>query len=437
MGIGKRHFGSLLILALLIAASTVAMLYPSSAPLDVRVVTAQGIVVEPEKSLLIRDLAVIEDPNRTFNPCTGEGTPLGKWTFGYLMTELANEPVTGLNPANFTRNWLRQWGTHKNINGDIVLRRPEQLIQRPWEEAGNGVNQPLDLSIAPFRLLAIVNRIDLKDDHVLGGVGAGEARFVFGAVDLENNCQPLPFTVIFEFGIKREGCQSIQDWAWQWQDLAQFEIGSEAYNAALEQITEQFAAAGSDPDMRPNQSSLNTLLSNENFLGTPFELRAFKLVESGRARGLLDSVPLNQTPADRHNRTALLVDFINANEASILAKNYDTPLMLPDGTPFLGGGANMVASTRWNGPQTGPFVNSNDARHIFSLNTCSGCHARETGTGFFHIRPAPFGTSPNLSGFLTGIDVLDPQDRVTIRHFSDLARRAQEFEVTLATPCAP
>jgi hypothetical protein len=132
-----------------------------------------------------------------------------------------------------------------------------------------------------------------------------------------------------------------------------------------------------------------------------------------------------------------LVDFINANEAGILARNYDTPLILPDGTPFLGGGANMVASTRWNGPRTGPFVNSNEARHIFSLNTCSGCHARETGTGFFHIRPAPFGASPNLSGFLTGIDVLDPVDRVTIHHFDDLARRAQEFEVTLTTPCAP
>jgi hypothetical protein len=393
------------------------------------------VVIDPEKSLLIRDLSVIEDPSRTFNPCTGVGTPMGKWTFGYLMSEIANEPVTGIDPANLTRNWLRQWGVNKDINGDIVLRRPEQLIQEPWEEAGNGVNQPLDLSIAPFRLLAIINRIDLKDDHILGGSGAGEGRFVFGAVDLENNCQPLPFTVIFEYGIRRESCQSIQDWAQQWQALSALELGSEAYNAALEQITEQFAAAGADPNMRPNESSLNTLRSNENFLGTPFELRSFKLVESGRGRGLFDSIPLDQTPADRHNRSELLVNFINDNEASILAKNYTTPLTLPNGTPFLGGGANMVFATRWNGPRTGPFVNSQEARHIFSLNTCSGCHARETDTGFFHVRPAPFGVTPNLSGFMTGIDVLDPDDRVTVRHFNDLARRAQEFEVTLTTPC--
>jgi hypothetical protein len=434
---GKRHLITFLVLVVLMVVSSVAVWSPGPASLGVKAVAAQGIVVDVEKSLLIRDLRVIEDPARTYNPCTGEGTPMGVWTFGYLMQEIANEPVTGIDPARLTRNWLRQWGVNQDINGDIVLRRPEQLLQRPWEEAGNGPFAPLDLSIAPFRLLAIVNRIDLKDDHVLGGTGAGEGRFVFGAVDLENNCQPLDFTVIFEYGIRREGCASIQAWAQQWQDLGALELGSEEYNAALEQITEQFVAAGADPEMRPNQSSLNTLRSNENFLGTPFELRSFKLVESGRGRGLFDSVPLDQTPADRHNGTALLVDFINANEASILAKDYTTPLVLPDGTPFLGGGANMVASTRWNGPRTGPFVNSNEARHIFSLNTCSGCHARETGTGFFQVRPAPFGSVPNLSGFMTGIDVLDPIDRVTIRHFDDLGRRVQEFETTLATVCGP
>jgi hypothetical protein len=72
-----------------------------------------------------------------------------------------------------------------------------------------------------------------------------------------------------------------------------------------------------------------------------------------------------------------------------------------------------------------------------SLNTCNGCHARETGTTFTHVRPAPFGVVPNLSGFMTGIDVLDPGDRTTIRHFDELTRRAQEFEDALNLTCGP
>lgn len=393
--------------------------------------------IDLEKVLLIRDLSVIEDPTRTFNPCTGEGTPMGKWTFGYLMSELANEPVTGLEPGKFTRNWLRQWGQNITINGDIVRIRSELPILRPWEEAGNGVNQPLDLSIAPFRLLAIVNRIDMYNDLDFGGEGAGEARFVFGAVDLENDCQPLQFTVNFEYLIKKDSCLEIKNWAQEWQNLSNFELGTQEYNAALEQITEQFVAAGSDPDMRPNHSTLNTLVSNENFLGDPWELRAFKLIESGRGRGLLGSVTTKQAPNDVFNRSETLVNWINENEASILARDYTVPLTLADGTQFLGGNSIMRSSTHWAGPRNGPEINSNEARHIFSLNTCAGCHARETGTTFTHVRPGPFGVVPNLSGFMTGIDVLDPGDRTTVRHFNELERRAVEFDSILNLNCTP
>jgi hypothetical protein len=360
---------------------------------------------------------------------------MGKWTFGYLMSEMANESVTGLDPSRFVRNWLRQWGRDQVVNGDLIERRPELPILRPWEEVGNGVNQPLDLSLAPFRLLAIVNRVDLHDDLDFGGVGAGEARFVFAAVDLANGCQPLQFTVNFEFLIKRDSCGEIKDWAQQWRDLSNFGLGSEEYNSALENITEQFVAAGSDPNMRPNRSTLNALVTNEIFLGEPWELRAFKLIESGRGRGLLGSVPVKQVPHDAFNATETLVDFINNNEENILARNYTVPLALPDGTPFLGGASNMVFATHWAGPRNGPAINSNEARHIFSMNTCNGCHARETGTTFTHIRPAPFGLMPNLSGFMTGIDVPDPVDRNTIRSFNELNRRAIEFESIVNMSC--
>ncbi|MFM9951640.1 MAG: hypothetical protein ACKV1O_27155 [Saprospiraceae bacterium] len=40
---------------------------------------------DQKKTLMITDLGVVEDPTRTFNPCTRSGNPNGVWTFGELM----------------------------------------------------------------------------------------------------------------------------------------------------------------------------------------------------------------------------------------------------------------------------------------------------------------------------------------------------------------
>lgn len=395
---------------------------------------AQTATIDPAKSLLIRDLSVVEDPGRTFNPCTGVGAPMGKWTFGYLMTQLANPARTGQDPSKFARQWLSSWGVNQVINGETLPARSAilQKILGPWRNATDGT---FDLSRAPFRLLAIVNRVDLRDNHIIGGDPAGEGRFVFGAVDLSQNCQPLEFTVNFEYRINRSTCESILDWGIQWANLSQLTMGSESYKAALELLTEQFVTAGSNPAQVPNQSSLNALVTNEIALASPWELRAFKLLPE--RRGKLSLVPLKQTPASALNRTPVLVDFINNNEAIILAQNYVTPLNFPDSTPFLGGKAQMVANTFWEGPGSGTAILSNEARHIYSLNTCNGCHARETATQFTHIQPTAFGVPAGLSGFMTGISVLDPSDRTTVRVFNETARRTLALEALVSSSCTP
>ena len=43
-----------------------------------------------ERALIIRSTAVVQDPNRTFNPCTNGGNRKGVWTFNHLMTQMAN-----------------------------------------------------------------------------------------------------------------------------------------------------------------------------------------------------------------------------------------------------------------------------------------------------------------------------------------------------------
>ena len=79
--------------------------------------------VDPARELIVRDLAVVDDPARTYEPCTGAGTPMGAWTFGRLMTEMANEPVTGIHPSDFAEAWMQQWMSDRTINGFNVPRR--------------------------------------------------------------------------------------------------------------------------------------------------------------------------------------------------------------------------------------------------------------------------------------------------------------------------
>lgn len=385
--------------------------------------------VDPEKSLVIRDPRVVEDPTRTFNPCTSAGTPMGAWTFGRLMQQMANRSATRIKPQKFVRQWLRQWENDQVVNGQVVPKRSRitSLIIDPWLQASGGAGKQLDLAKAPFRLLAIVNRVDLRDGSSSGS-SAGEARFVFGA--LGPGCQPLEFTVIFEFGIQRNDCRAVRDWARQWYDLGSLELGSGEYNAALEAITEQFVRAGAAPS-KPNGSALNQLRTNEIVLSNEWELREFNL----SADGALKQVTVKMTPDLSFNRTAVLANFVNGNEADILADKHVVPDQFPDGNSFLAGAAPMPGQVFWDNPTTGPLITSREARHKFSLQTCNGCHQGETGTGFTHIKPAPFGVPAGLSGFMTGISVVDPSDGSPIREFNELQRRSADLDQLVNTSC--
>ncbi|HEY6565425.1 MAG TPA: hypothetical protein VIY86_13065, partial [Pirellulaceae bacterium] len=75
------------------------------------------------KTMIITDLPVVADPTRTHEPCpwpAGSGPGLGKWTFGRLMTDMANFPVTGIKPGVFAREWLRSWEFDQVINSFLV-----------------------------------------------------------------------------------------------------------------------------------------------------------------------------------------------------------------------------------------------------------------------------------------------------------------------------
>lgn len=435
-------------------------------PVDlfVRNPTVQEIVSIRDHSLMITNTGVVEDPQRTFNPCTRSGNPNGAWTFGQLMAELANEAVTGVNPVDFTKAWLQSWSTSSTVNGDVVAaRRNIQRILDSWQfRSGAG---PLKMEALPFKLLAIVNRLDLRGNSGYGFSNAGEGRLVFAALD--RNCSPLQFTVIFEYGINKRSCSAVKSFAQQWIDLQSDPIGSPTYNSKLQAITDQFTRAGTNTS-KPNGSSLNQLRTNEIALAAPWELREFVLDPNSH---LLTPTTVKQEPATIYNRVnivsppqpvtltniAKLAKFVNDNQAAIENNVYTVPDSF-DGSPFLAGKAITPDATsfHWNGGTAPPqMINSSKARHIFSLNTCSGCHGGETRTfAFTHIRPAPFGSTASLSPFLTGLGtddnasdndtdplglffVNDPAGNLadSPRGFNDLSRRAVDLFTLAGTSC--
>ncbi len=435
------------------------------------------------KSLLITDLSVVEDPRRTWDPCDpNRGTKMGAWTFGRLMTDVCNPSASGIDPREFTRRWLRSWQHNLSINFDTVTNRAAEIAAnaiRDWEMASGGPGAPLDLSIAPFRLLAIVNRVDLRSNPGYGGgVGddscnpaciGGEGRFVFALAPTRSSgwtpewkpagggtggndpwsgggtgsghgwptggvCDPAPFLVIFEYCVPKRTCEEIKEYALQWYRLNTLPFGPE-FNNRLQAITDQFAAAGADPSRKPNLSALNQLRSNE-LLTEPWDMREWRLFNTDSDAGWLREVTVKQTPDFDLNFGRRITEYALANAAEILAGAHTVPLQFK-GEPFLGGDAPMpTAGFFWDGPQPTGTIPS-EIRHKFSLNTCNGCHAGETGTPFTHVFPRGAGTEAALSDFLTGRNMpkLDPADHATQRFFADLKRREDDLIRLIKEPC--
>ncbi|HEX6899971.1 MAG TPA: hypothetical protein VF789_09675 [Thermoanaerobaculia bacterium] len=428
-----------------------------------------------ERVLIIRNVGVVTDPNRTFNPCdnaTNPGNPDGVWTFKHLATQMANQSASGIHPADFVENWLKNWNpaTPHNINGDpTIANRPlmNTIINQFWPRVGG----KLDLNRAPLRLLAILPRLDLRRTTGGGGaysinangnfLDAGEARFVFGFVAPNSTwtgfpqgvsipqipgqptgCRALPFTVIFEYRVAKCKCEDVRSWARQWKALDDpLNLpGSAVYNSRLEAITEQFVTANANP-RNPNGSSLGQLRTNEIALLIPWELREFQLTQFPFT--FLQETTVEDTPEDGFNgfpvptaNPTLLNWILNINPA-LSGPDFEdpipgVPLFFPTGTNFMAANSIVpdgpgVIRHHWTAqglninvtqnPGNAAILQENWARHRVSRAACNGCHRRETFTHFVHIDPSNTipGSNPALpaeiSVFLSGINNLgDPAD---------------------------
>lgn len=403
--------------------------------------TAHDVVRNRE--LMITDLSVVNDPVRT--------TGTGAWTFGTLMTDMAD----GADASRFIVNWLKTWKTDQTVNGFVAPARPniDTMVIQPWK-AKDGVPNIADdqwrpnLANAPFRLLAIVNRMDLNQGSPARVTSAGEGRFVFGVLDATGN--PLPFTVIFEYELLAKSRERLRGWAQDWHNLGTIPFGPQ-YNAALHAITDKFAARGlvdsGTPDRtplpnrpKPNRSAINQIRTNEIALNFPggWELREFNV----QSDGFLHQVTVKQSPSNSFHNSADLTSFITLRAPELLDFSITLPERLDDGRNFLGA-ASLVAPPpgpgfAWIAPNLAP--NLAEARHKFAFITCNGCHHKETGTErFLHVAPRATNQEAALSNFLTGgtndtFEAADPFNPAVKRPFHDLADRAAILKLLAEEP---
>jgi hypothetical protein len=372
------------------------------------------VTIDRNRELMITHLAVVNDTVRTRWTGSTTSTSDGAWHFGRLMTSMAGT----VDPSDFVRRWLQIWEADRFVNTELVRERDVGMTRllASWPRRLDG---KLDLTRAPLRLLAIVNRIDLRN---LAAGSAGEGRFVFGVLE---NGVATQFTVILEYKLPATTQADVLRWAEDWHNLSTLTLGSAAYRDALEKITNRFAARGAAPT-RPNGSAISQVRTNEISLDAPWELREFTLPPTG---GILRQTPVVRTPMGKLNNSTLLATFINTRRSSILAGSYTVPTLFND-VRFQGGAiANNIDF--WNAPG----ITDARARHLFSLNTCNGCHGAETSTGFLHVFPREAGSAAQLSGFLKGVTVADPVTG-TSRTFNDLSRRANDLKALLCPTTA-
>jgi len=448
-----------------------------TSPTSISLVPASAMpaTVDPERALMVRDLSVVADPSRTFDPCDTDGdgltgNPNGAWSFKTLMREMANTAGTGIPLDIFVEQWLSGWAQNFDpvnggslsgdwvVNDDIVPERQAGLLASivgPWPLTSLGT---LDMDQAPFRLLAIVNRVDLRDAVGYGSSSsnAGELRFVFGLLDM-NSCTPNRMTAIFEYTVHVNTCSEVIDYAQDWEDLDLLNPpfpASPGYLAQLQAITDPVIAAGAVPT-EPNGSSIGQLRTSEVVMGSPWELREFTLQQMPFGTPLQNVLRLDTTKQTPDlNFTAdpalqpVLANYINSNLADICNQEHVVPNTWMS-MPFLAGRADFFPTTHFWAPGIAGFPSggctNDDIRFNLSVNTCSGCHGADAidpavDPPFYHVEPnSPAGSPAQLSRFLTGTGALPIPDPSPIsgvgRDFADLDRRATDLQDLLATGC--
>jgi predicted nucleic acid-binding Zn-ribbon protein len=311
----------------------------------------------------------------------------GSWHIGEIVKQLLGGNPTPAQVEAFFRNWIQNWQVETRFaSGDTVSPRPDfNLALNEWKQASEarGV-EGLDLNIAPFRLIGITNRLDLRNPLATGD--AGEARLAFALLERstdrpqDGGVNARPFTLIFEYKVSVSSDSEISRWAKLWHDLGSQTCTAsncDAYVSRLAQVTRMFTHRNQGGFV---QARLSQARTNEIAFGNPWELREFTLQPAqGAANARLVMVDVKKTPKLAANNTAELNRFVSGLTLDNLVRNnYEIPANL----------RGAKAHVTDNGPQWTVAGDAQKAR-VFNINTCNGCHSSDQNVidGFYHISP--------------------------------------------------
>lgn len=377
--------------------------------------------IKVEQELIIRATGVV-DSKEALNAPDG-----GRFTIEHLLAGLSRDGTakTGLI------DWLSVWtnAAGRQIGRELL----DQWKARDGAAALTDAAWQPNFTHAPFRLLAITNRLDLQRRDADGlPLSAGEGRFVFCFTDGSGpGAAPLPATVIFEYELPARTEAEVLGWALAWHALGQFSAIDQSYADALADLTERFTRRGAAPG-KPNGSALNQIRTNEIAFSNPWNLREFRLRPGV---GDLLVATTKQTPRDDLFTSPLVADYINAHEADILAQSHRVPRLV-GGQPFLAtqSGVPNAQAALWNPPG----VRNPAARYLFAFNTCNGCHGGEAQTtAFTHISPRAAGQPAALSAFLSDLPPRDPVRQVAHPELQEITARRKIMALVLSgTPPA-
>jgi hypothetical protein len=263
---------------------------------------------------------------------------------------------------------------------------------------------------APFKLMAIMYRPDLR---IVAGNSTsigGEGRFVFQVIGptlglnpttnavevMDAAVKPQKFTVIFEYSLPVIDDGQTITWAQRFHVLGTLPFGTQ-FNAQLLNLTRDFSGPDQATD-RPNGNALDQLRTNEvALMGARFptpdfiaakqfwELREFHLTTTALAPHTMNAEPARDFDLPRAGfippegtRSDELVAFLNANPAAVLASRHTL-------AAGMSGNASLVGSAPYGAWGVFDTV-SLAVRNSFAINTCAGCHRHETDTRhFMHV----------------------------------------------------
>lgn len=369
-------------------------------------------VVDRWKELLVIHRSVLMD-RRARNDV--DDAP---WSFRARLEDLAGDRD---GARAFAHAWLDQWRTVTSVGPDRAPVTPRPgvgpVLVEPWLASSGG-----ELAGAPFRLIAVVNRPDLRQRADACGGSAGELRFVYSATDPITD-QAIPMTIIVE--IPYPATRAAREWIDAWHALASKPFGPE-YNDALAALTEEVTKGS------PAGSWL--VRTNEIALGEPdalpWEMREFALQTDAHGGRRLAQIPMATTPRIELDRSASLDSWAEENEARILDGSY----VLPGG--FQAGAAPIASSSfRWSSRSLDPRL-----RAALGMATCNGCHGgervAETSLPFQHIaaadQPTAYYGSPRDGETRLSRWLHDPSG-----NDDELARRERSMARALCSTCAP